>query len=140
MLWLLLFPLLSFGGVSWECFERAGKTYGVDPYLLYAIARVESGLNPRAINRNRNGSWDRGIMQINTAWDGYLLRHGVDPRWVWEPCYNVQVGAMILRKCINTYGNTWRAIDCYNKGNRARENSQYVWRVYREWKRLYVWR
>ena len=126
----------SYGSDYWQCFLSAGSYYGVNPYLLYAIAKVESGLNPRAINVNRNGSTDRGIMQINTAWDGYLLRHGVDPRWVWEPCYNIHLGAMVLRHCMDRYGNTWRAVDCYNKGSKARENSQYVWKVYRKLQRV----
>jgi len=76
----------------WACFVSAGQHYGVNPYLLYAIAKVESGLNPRAINRNKNGTIDRGIMQINSSWDRYLIRHGIDPRYVWEPCYNIHLG------------------------------------------------
>lgn len=120
-------------GVTWECFVSAGQYYGVDPYLLYSIAWVESGLNPRAINRNRNGTVDRGVMQINSSWDSYLKRHGVDLRLVWDGCYNVHLGAMVLRHCINRYGNTWRAVDCYNKGSRARDNSVYVWKVYKTW-------
>ncbi|WP_432422737.1 transglycosylase SLT domain-containing protein, partial [Salmonella enterica] len=39
------------------CFSTAGKMYQIDPLLLEAIARHESGLNPRAMNlRNRNGT------------------------------------------------------------------------------------
>lgn len=123
----------------WECFLTAGAVYGVDPYLLYAIARVESRLNPQAINRNRNGTIDRGIMQINSSWDSYLRKHGIDPKWVWEPCYNIKLGAMILRYCIDRFGQSWKAVDCYNKGLKARNNSAYVWKVYRELKRLYAW-
>ncbi|PIV87852.1 MAG: hypothetical protein COW48_09240 [Hydrogenophilales bacterium CG17_big_fil_post_rev_8_21_14_2_50_63_12] len=47
------------------CWKEAGTRYGVSPQLLYAIARTESGLNPQAIGRNRNGSRDIGLMQIN---------------------------------------------------------------------------
>lgn len=114
-----------------ECFYGAGEYYGVSPELLIAIAKVESGFNPRAVNKNKNGTVDRGIMQINTSWDGYLRRHGINPIYVWDACYNIYVGAMVLRHCQNKYGNTWRAVDCYNKGLRAKESSQYVWKVYR---------
>lgn len=120
-------------GATWECFVSAGRYYGVDPYLLYSIAWVESRLNPRAINKNKNGTVDRGVMQINSLWDSYLKRHGVDLRLVWDVCYNIHLGAMVLRHCIDRYGNTWRAVDCYNKGSRAKENSVYAWRVYRTW-------
>lgn len=118
------------------CFFDAGRYYGVNPYLLMAIAKVESGFNPRAVNRNRNGSLDRGVMQINTVWDRHLLRHGVDPGWVWHPCYNIYVGAMVLRHCQDRFGNTWRAVDCYNKGSRARDTSAYVWNVYRAFEKV----
>ncbi|MEM5854086.1 MAG: lytic transglycosylase domain-containing protein [Candidatus Aenigmatarchaeota archaeon] len=120
-------------GATWECFVSAGRYYGVDPYLLYSIALVESGLNLRAMNVNRNGTVDRGVMQINSSWDSYLKRHGVDLRLVWDACYNVHLGAMVLKHCMNMYGSSWKAVDCYNKGSRAKENSAYVWKVYRTW-------
>ncbi|MEM1672927.1 MAG: lytic transglycosylase domain-containing protein [Archaeoglobaceae archaeon] len=126
--------------IFWDCFLSAERYYGVNAYLLYAIAKVESNLNPQAINRNKNGTIDRGIMQINSSWDTYLRKYGIDPRYVWEPCYNIHLGAMILRHCMDRYGNTWRAVDCYNKGARAKETSRYVWRVYRELSRLTAWR
>ncbi|MBI2353981.1 MAG: transglycosylase SLT domain-containing protein [Deltaproteobacteria bacterium] len=44
------------------CFEEAGRAYGVSPQLLLGIARVESSLNPAAVNRNTNGSTDLGLM------------------------------------------------------------------------------
>jgi hypothetical protein len=33
-----------------------------------AGTRTESSLNPRAVNVNRNGSYDVGLMQINSTW------------------------------------------------------------------------
>jgi soluble lytic murein transglycosylase-like protein len=124
---LLLVPALAYC----FCFEDAGRYYGVSPHLLWAIAKVESNFNPRAINRNKNGTYDIGLMQINSSWLPYLKKHGIDPSLLWEPCYNAHVGAMVLRHCIDTYGYSWRAVDCYNKGKKARENSVYVWKVYK---------
>ncbi len=34
------------------CWNEAAQRYGVNPQLLYAIAKTESGLNPRALNCN----------------------------------------------------------------------------------------
>lgn len=124
---LLLLPSMAYA----FCFEEAGRHYGVSPHLLWAIAKVESNFNPRAINKNKNGTYDIGLMQINSGWFGYLRKYGIDPAWLWDGCYNVMVGAMVLRHCQNIYGNSWRAVDCYNKGKNARHSSKYVWKVYK---------
>jgi soluble lytic murein transglycosylase-like protein len=114
------------------CFEEAGEYYNVSPRLLWAIAKVESGHRWNALNRNKNGTYDIGLMQINSRWLPVLRKHGLyDDRLIWEPCYNAFVGAWVLRQCINRYGYNWKAVDCYNKGSRAKETSQYVWKVYR---------
>jgi soluble lytic murein transglycosylase-like protein len=131
MLVLLVF-LMAMEFAFAYCFEEAGRYYGVNPRLLWAIAKVESGHRWDALNRNKNGTYDIGLMQINSRWLPVLRKHGLyDDRLIWEPCYNTFVGAWVLRQCMNRYGNTWRAVDCYNKGSRAKETSQYVWKVYR---------
>ncbi|WP_448583915.1 lytic transglycosylase domain-containing protein [Thermocrinis sp.] len=112
----------------YHCFFDAGKRYRVDPYLLVAIASVESGFNPRAINHNKDGSVDYGIMQINSHW---LKKYRIPKDWIWEPCYNIHFGAMVLKSCIDRRaGNLKLAVDCYNKGDKAKENSEYVLKVY----------
>lgn len=61
-----------------DCLVAAARHHGVDPALLHAIAVVESGLNPRAVNRaNANGTRDIGLMQINSAWLPTLKRWGI---------------------------------------------------------------
>lgn len=134
---LVLITLLALSSAFSYCFEQAGTYYGVSPALLYAIAKVESNLNWRALNKNRNGTYDIGLMQINSRWLPILKRYGLyNKSSIWEPCYNTMVGAWVLRHCIDRYGNTWKAIDCYNKGSKARENSQYVWKVYRAYMQI----
>lgn len=55
------------------CFEEAGNEYGVSPLLLWSIAKHESGMNPAAICRNGNGTYDYGLMQINSSWAKALV-------------------------------------------------------------------
>jgi len=98
-----------------QCFQNAGAYYGVSPVLLWAIAKVESNFNPFAINRNSNGTYDIGIMQINSSHIPNLKKVGLkDERQLWEPCYNIYVGAWVLSHCINQHGYTWEAVGCYN--------------------------
>ena len=130
---LLLVPYLSFA--FYNCFFDAGKRYGVDPVLLIAITKVESNFNPQAINVNRNGTRDYGIMQINSSW---LERYRIPKEWLFEPCYNIHFGAMVLRRCMETYRNISLAVDCYNKGSKAKGHGAYVERVFRNYKRYYT--
>ena len=94
------------------CFDEAGQEYGINPRILRAIAKVESNYNPRAINRNTNGTYDFGVMQINSTWYAVLGKE----RWnsLGDPCTNIKTGASILSSCIESYGYTWEAIGCYN--------------------------
>ena len=80
-----LLLLLSIGvaaapTVSQACWREAARTWGISADLLYAIAKVESDLSPRAVNRShlqRTGSYDIGLMQINSAHLPRLARHGI---------------------------------------------------------------
>jgi len=109
------------------CFEEAGQFYGVSPYVLWAIAKQESNFCPNAINYNKNGTYDYGVMQINSIWYDKLGHE----RWMMlsAPCYNVMIGAWILSKCIQKHGYTWEAIGCYNASSKVKRN-KYAWKIY----------
>jgi hypothetical protein len=94
------------------CFEEAGALYGINPQILRAIAKVESNFNPRAVNKNTNGTFDFGLMQINSSWAATLGKE----RWnsLGDACSNAKTGAWILSMCMNKYGYNWKAIGCYN--------------------------
>ncbi len=95
------------------CFEEAAARYGVPPVLLRTIAETESGLDPEAAGWNADGSVDVGLMQINSWWESRLG----DRAWLGvctDPCYNVMVGAWILRDCLDRHGYTVDGIGCYN--------------------------
>ena len=109
--------LLISHGVLANCWNSAGKYYHVDPWLLFAIADVESGLNPNAVGYNHDGSRDVGLMQINSTHFAELEKKGIDEyRLITEPCTSIMVGASILSGMINVYGYNWEAVGAYNAG------------------------
>ena len=118
----ILVALLSPLNAYPYCFEEAAIEYGVNPIVLQAISKVESGYRINAVHTNKNGSEDRGHMQINDYWTRYL-----GAGWSYltqDPCYCTKVGAWILKQCMNRYGNTWNAIACYNAGKAPNELPQ----------------
>lgn len=118
----LLLPAASWG----FCFEEAGNEYGVSPLLLWGIARHESGMNPDAVGRNSNGTYDYGLMQINSRWAKVLGKK----RWqrLGEPCANVRTGAWILSQCVRRHGYNWKAVGCYHS-NTPGKRERYAGRI-----------
>lgn len=115
---------------AYACWEAAAQRYGIDPRLLVAIAKTESGINPRAYNRNSNGSYDVGLMQINSSWLPVLKRFGIDERQLYDPCVSLQVGSWILAQNLRRSGNPWQAVGAYNSSNPERARA-YALKVYR---------
>ena len=113
MIFFILPSLFPQNAISF-CFKQAGQTYGISPQLIEAIAYQESAFDPVVINHNRNGSFDYGVMQINSWW---YERLGSE-RWqsLSDPCFNVMVGTWILRDCIDRYGYTRDCLSCYRSG------------------------
>lgn len=83
-----------------ECIATASRNYQVPRILVISIIKTESNGNPAAINRNRNGTTDNGLMQINTVWHQRLERHygiaNASYHIKHNVCYNINVGTWIL--------------------------------------------
>jgi soluble lytic murein transglycosylase-like protein len=97
-----------------HCFDLAAQRYGVPMVLLQAIAQQESGGRAMAINVNRNGSRDIGLMQINSGWLNTLARHGISERDLFDPCVSALVGAWILANNFTRLGYTTQGLGAYN--------------------------
>lgn len=92
-------------------YVEAGNIVGIEPWLLWGIADTESGHNPYAINHNKNGTYDIGVMQVNSI---HFKRFGLTAQDLLDPKVNILTGAIILKECFDKHGNNWMAVNCYN--------------------------
>jgi len=139
---LALLGVLHTGFAQGFCFDEASVKTGLPADLLEAIAKVESGMKPGAINKSherRTGTVDLGLMQINSGNLRRLKDRGVTRESLLaDPCLNTMVGASILAEKIKQHGFDWNAVGAYNasctqlKGAAcSNARNTYAWRVYR---------
>lgn len=112
------------------CWDSAGAAYKVDPWLLMAIAKVESNFNNHATNINTNKSVDIGMMQINTIWLPTLSKFGISKNDLLNPCTSVFVGAWILAQNIRYFGYNADGIGAYNSPKNVSIRRKYAGKVY----------
>jgi soluble lytic murein transglycosylase-like protein len=112
--------------------RRAAERHGVDPLLVHAVVRAESGYDARAVSRKGAA----GLMQLmpETA-----RRYGVTDRF--DPATNLDAGVRYLRHLLRMFdGNLSLALAAYNAGEEPvlraggripdyRETTAYVRRV-----------
>lgn len=117
--------------------EQAARRYGLDPALVDAVVRAESGYDPQATSP----AGAVGLMQLMPATARAL---GVaDP---YDPVQNVEGGVRYLRGLLDRFGDVRLALAAYNAGPGAvvrfggvppyRETRAYVDRVLSAWQRL----
>lgn len=116
-----------------SCMLAAGQQYNVPPRLLESIAHVESGYRANAINTNKNGTVDIGVMQINSKWLPELAKYGIHRDHLFDPCTNIRVGAWILSQEVARYGYSWEAIGAYNAGPYTAKNRDRKLNLYRRY-------
>lgn len=91
--------------------DNAAKTHGVDPRLVHAVIRAESGYNERALS-NKGAV---GLMQLIPA---TAERMGV--KNIYDPVENIFGGTKYLAFLLNMFnGNVELALAGYNAGENA---------------------
>lgn len=100
-----------------QCIAQASVRYDVPELLLHAIVFKEDGRMGQC-SKNKNGTYDCGLAQINTSWVPYFAKFGVRVQDIWgDTCTNMQAAAYILRSNYNKKNANWfDAIVAYNIG------------------------
>jgi soluble lytic murein transglycosylase-like protein len=107
-----------------EFIAKSATRNGIDPNLMVAVMRQESGFNPRA--RSYKGA--TGLMQLMPA---TAARFGVTN--IYDAAQNIEGGAKYLRFLLDTFnGDVDLTLAGYNAGEHAVMNSGYRVPRYRE--------
>jgi soluble lytic murein transglycosylase-like protein len=117
---LFIMMLLLSGSISAQTslydryFDEAGQHYNIPPLLLKKIATIESGINPKALNHNANGTLDYGLMQINSSHLRQLSQWGINEKNILDPKVNIYAGSWLLSQHIKTHGFNLQAVGRYH--------------------------
>lgn len=97
-------------------FIDAGMEVGIDPEFLKSVAKIESNINQKVVNYNKNGTVDYGIMQVNSCHFEELEKEYniTKAEIIQNEDINIRAGAIIISKCFKRYGVTYNGINCYN--------------------------
>ena len=101
-----------------EYVEECAEQYGLDPYLLYAFIRTESGFDPSA----QSAVDARGLMQI-TEETFVWIKSKIAPdeeiafEDLYDPQLNIRFGTYYLAACLERYdGDVATAAAAYHSG------------------------
>ena len=115
----------TFHDVPIACVNQAAETYAVPAELILAIIFVEGGRNGIAM-QNTNGTFDYGVMQINSSWLKTFDQFDTSAyRLQFDACHNVMVGTWILKNSIQSDHNLMKALGNYHSHTPAL-NQQYA--------------
>lgn len=97
--------------------ERAAEEYELEPSLIYAVIRTESGFNPEA----QSGAGACGIMQVMPSSFEWLQQiRDCEGRYTEEDLFNPEIcidyGSYLLRYFLDFYGTETSAVAAYNAG------------------------
>lgn len=93
-----------------DLFVKAGAKYGVSPRLLAAVAKVESGYNPRAVS----GVGAQGLMQLMPG-----TARGLGVQDAFDPAQAIDGGAKLLARNLSEFKSVPLALAAYNAGGGA---------------------
>ena len=103
---------------AWEeSVRKWAEAYGVDPLLVWAVMREESGFLPTAVS-SANA---RGLMQLLPSTARWIaeekLRIPYRVDLLFDPDYNIRLGTWYLRHLLDQFrGNVAWAVAAYNAG------------------------
>lgn len=113
------------------CVVSASHRYDLPIEGLLSILMTEGG-KPGLAKENENGTFDLGVMQINTVWlkpNSPLYGYVSEDTLKNDLCVNIHAAAWILATNMKKAGDIWRAVGRYHSPRNSRLAWQYMNRV-----------
>jgi hypothetical protein len=109
---------LLINDVPVECINEAALTYFVPAQVIISVLETEGGRVGMA-NKNTNGTYDYGPMQVNSIWLPKIAPYGYTKEQLqYDACANVMVGTWILSnkiaETVNKKDSYWKGVAGYH--------------------------
>jgi soluble lytic murein transglycosylase-like protein len=99
-----------------QAVRTASAEFGIDPLLLMALIEVESMYRPQAVS----SVGARGLMQVKPSTAEWIAKKtGLPQGDLFDPAYNIRIGAAYLNYLIDRFGDYNHAVMAYNLGPNA---------------------
>jgi hypothetical protein len=113
-----------------NCIFWQAQQFKINELVLMSVLLAEGG-NAKSKNKNGNGTYDYGIMQINDVRSDELIKLGYDLEAVRKDgCKNIEAATHILALEIERAGDLWLGIGRYHYMETG-QNPKYHY-IYRE--------
>ncbi len=121
--------------VPLDCINKAAILYQVPATIILSVLKQENGKNGDAI-KNKNGTFDYGVMQINSTWLPRIAAYGYTREDIqYNACKNVYVGTWILGQSIAEGKDVWLGIGNYHSHTPS-HNQTYRNGIYKNYKKI----
>lgn len=141
----LLPPYAHLDQEAVQCVAQASSRYQVPELLLHSILMKENGRTGKC-SKNKNGTYDCGLAQINTTWLPHFAKYGITPEILYgNACTNIQASGYILRWNYERKKDWYQATMAYNIGPnnwtapRMTVGKRYADDVFSRWWGFYRW-
>ena len=105
---------IAINEVPVDCINQAAIRYHVPATVILSVMKTEGGKNGSA-TRNKNGTYDYGVMQINSVWIDTLKPYGYTRNQLqYSPCKNIEAGTWILSQAIANGKTTFKGVGDYH--------------------------
>lgn len=100
-----------------EYVEKYSQQYNVDPYLIYAVIKTESGFKPDVVS-NVGATGLMQIMQESFDWIKFKKNEKNDIQYedMNNPEYNIEYGTYLISILLDEYGDLYTAAAAYHAG------------------------